>query len=130
MRGFAFKTGYFSGLDAAKTEYDKSSWALRARRQGVRQGGSDAREPPLRVPAPEEALLPLHAGDGGGDLRLHGRGVPESAAEIVTSTGTPDRPGTIIYALGWTQHSQRCRSSRRRRCCSSCSATWAARAEA
>src|SRR5438045_5756914 len=25
--------------------------------------------------------------------------------EIVTSTGTADRAGTIMYALGWTQHS-------------------------
>jgi formate dehydrogenase major subunit len=27
------------------------------------------------------------------------------AADIVTSTGTADRAGTIMYALGWTQHS-------------------------
>jgi formate dehydrogenase major subunit len=27
------------------------------------------------------------------------------AAEIVTSTGTADRAGTIMYALGWTHHS-------------------------
>ena len=27
------------------------------------------------------------------------------AAEIVCSTGTADRAGTIMYALGWTQHS-------------------------
>ena len=27
------------------------------------------------------------------------------AAELITSTGTPDRVGTILYALGWTHHS-------------------------
>lgn len=27
------------------------------------------------------------------------------AAEVITSTGTADRAGTILYALGWTQHS-------------------------
>jgi formate dehydrogenase-N alpha subunit len=27
------------------------------------------------------------------------------AAELITSTGTADRAGTIMYALGWTQHS-------------------------
>ena len=27
------------------------------------------------------------------------------AAEIITSTYTPDRAGTITYALGWTHHS-------------------------
>src|SRR4029453_16386909 len=26
-------------------------------------------------------------------------------AEVVTSTGTAERVGTITYALGWTQHS-------------------------
>src|SRR5437763_17163774 len=26
-------------------------------------------------------------------------------AEAVTSTGNPERVGTILYALGWTQHS-------------------------
>jgi formate dehydrogenase major subunit len=29
----------------------------------------------------------------------------EKAAELLTSTGTADRAGTIMYALGWTQHS-------------------------
>jgi formate dehydrogenase major subunit len=29
----------------------------------------------------------------------------EKAAEIITSTFTPDRAGTIMYALGWTHHS-------------------------
>jgi formate dehydrogenase major subunit len=28
-----------------------------------------------------------------------------AAAEVITSTGTADRAGTILYALGWTQHS-------------------------
>jgi formate dehydrogenase major subunit len=27
------------------------------------------------------------------------------AADVLTSTGTPDRAGTITYALGWTHHS-------------------------
>ena len=29
----------------------------------------------------------------------------EKAAAIICSTGRPDRQGTILYALGWTQHS-------------------------
>src|SRR6185436_3716051 len=27
-----------------------------------------------------------------------------AVAEVVTSTGTRDRAGTMLYALGWTQH--------------------------
>src|SRR5688572_33310421 len=29
----------------------------------------------------------------------------EKTAEMITSTHTPDRAGTIMYALGWTHHS-------------------------
>ena len=29
----------------------------------------------------------------------------EKAADLITSTHTPDRAGTILYALGWTHHS-------------------------
>jgi formate dehydrogenase major subunit len=36
-------------------------------------------------------------------------GIPKETflkvAEVVTSTGTPERVGTIMYALGWTEHS-------------------------
>ena len=28
------------------------------------------------------------------------------AADLITSTGTADRAGTMLYALGWTHHSQ------------------------
>jgi anaerobic selenocysteine-containing dehydrogenase len=49
---------------------------LREGRGRLRQDGSDAAAPTLRVQPPEAALLALHAGDGGEDLRLAAGQVP------------------------------------------------------
>ena len=54
---FAFNDGYFSGYDADKRTYDKSSWGYQMGADGYRDGRRDAGESALRVPADEDALL-------------------------------------------------------------------------
>ena len=43
--------------------------------------------------------------------------------EMMASTPPPTRAMTILYALGWTQHSVGSQIIRRARWCNSCSAT-------
>ena len=104
---YGFDDGLFSGFDeAARATTTRRAWALRGRPEdeGVRRR-PDAPGPALRLPAPEEARRPLHAGDGREDLRHPEGNVPEGLPRSSRRRATPERVGTIMYALGWTQHS-------------------------
>ncbi len=100
--GFGFNEGLFSGYDPVKRTYDTSTWAYegdapaqaafertqkeivaarpgpdrRRGRRGAGQARHAARAPALGLPATKEALLALHAGDGGLDHRHPARAVP------------------------------------------------------
>ena len=62
-----------------------------------------AAAPALRVPDPQAALRPVHAGDGG-----EVAGVPEEqflqVARLITENSGRDRTTAFVYSLGWTQH--------------------------
>jgi formate dehydrogenase major subunit len=102
---FAFHDGLFSGFDEAKGEYAKDEWAYEA--DGKTSGyGVD---PTLQNPRCVFQLLKTHVERYTPEMVERICGVPKETflkvAEVVTSTGTPERVGTITYALGWTQHS-------------------------
>lgn len=97
--------GVFSGWDGERRAYtDRSGWAYELDGQG------HARVDPT-MQHPRCVLQSMKA--------FYARYTPEmvsricgctpdaftQAAELITSTGTPDRVGTIVYALGWTHHS-------------------------
>ena len=101
---FSFEDGYFSGWNAEAKEYDKSSW------QYAKDSSGFARtDPTLENPRTVFQLMKAH----------YSRYTPEKvseicgcspedfteAAKIVCSTGRAGGSGTILYALGWTQHS-------------------------
>ena len=102
--GFSFEDGYFSGWDAASGTYDKSSWGYELDARGYARI-----DPSLEHPRSVFQLLRQH----------YARYTPEQvaricgctaaafkeAAEVICSTGRAGRSGTILYALGWTQHS-------------------------
>ncbi len=104
QEGFDFSEGHFSGWDSEKKAYDKSSWQYELDFKGY--GKVD---PTLEHPRSVFQLMQKH----------YSRYTPEQvasicgcsvedftrSAEIICSTGKPDRCGTILYALGWTQHS-------------------------
>jgi formate dehydrogenase-N alpha subunit len=102
---FAYDDGLFSGFSEERKEYDKSSWAYAA---DTETKGYKV-DPTLQDPRCVFQLLKKHVERYTPEMVSRICGVPESkfleVAEIVTSTGTPDRAGTIMYALGWTQHS-------------------------
>ena len=101
--GYDFQDGLFSGFDEAQARYDKSAWDYE--RDG---DGYVVRDPTLEHPRCVFQLLKAH----------YARYTPERVAQIagctadefrelaaiVCSTGTPERVGTIMYAVGWTMH--------------------------
>lgn len=102
---FDEESGLFSGWDDDKKTYaDKSSWAYELDGQGFAKV-----DPTLQHPRSVFQVM----------KRFYARYTPEmvsticgcspedfvSTADIITSTHTPNRVGTMLYALGWTHHS-------------------------
>jgi formate dehydrogenase major subunit len=102
---FAFNEGLFSGFDEAKGSYAKESWAYEA----DPKTGAYGVDPTLQHPRCAFQLLKKHVERYTPEMVERICGVPKETflkvAGVVTSTGTPERVGTITYALGWTQHS-------------------------
>jgi len=101
---FAFNDGLFSGFDPAKSEYAKDTWSYQ-----LDGGGFAKTDPTLQDPQCVFQLLKKHVDRYTPEIVERVCGVPKETflkvAEVVTSTGTADRAGTVTYALGWTQHS-------------------------
>ena len=102
--GFSFDEGYFSGWNPESREYDKSSW-----RYELDAAGYARVDRSLEHPRCVFQLLRRHyarytpalvAGTCGCTAEEF-----ERAAAIICSTGRAGRSGTVLYALGWTQHS-------------------------
>lgn len=102
--GFSFDDGHFSGWDAAKKSYDKSTWQYETGPDGYAKV-----DPTLEHPRSVYQLMRKH----------YSRYTPEKvseicgctpeefkrAADVVCSTAGPGKAGTMMYALGWTHHS-------------------------
>jgi formate dehydrogenase major subunit len=97
--------GLFSGWDPERRAYtDTSSWQYDLDERGFARV-----DPTLQHPRSVFQVM----------KRFYARYTPEMvasicgcaaadferAAELITSTGTPGKAGTIMYALGWTHHS-------------------------
>jgi formate dehydrogenase major subunit len=102
---YSFNDGLFSGFDESKGEYDKSSWAYEPdpKTNGYQVDNT------LQHPRCVFQLLKKHVDRYTPETVEKICGTPKEkflkAAEVVTSTGNAERAGTILYALGWTQHS-------------------------
>jgi formate dehydrogenase major subunit len=102
---FAFDDGIFSGYDAAAGKYaDKSSWNYEMGEDGYAKV-----DPTLQHPRCVYQLFKKHYSRYTPEMVQKVCGVsPEQfhkVAEALASTAVPGRAGTILYALGWTQHS-------------------------
>lgn len=104
QQGFSFDEGYFSGWSAETQSYDKSTWQYELDAQGYAKV-----DPSLEHPRSVFQLMKVHYSRYTPEqvASICGCSVEEflRSAEIICSTGRPDRCGTILYALGWTQHS-------------------------
>ena len=104
QEGFSFDEGLFSGWDDTKKVYDKSSWGYEL------DGSGHAKvDDTLEHPRSVFQLMKQHYSRYTPEMVASICGCSaaefEKAAEVICSTSKPDRQGTILYALGWTQHS-------------------------
>ena len=104
--GFAFdeQTGLFSGWNEEKKEYDTSVWKYELDSRGFARVDKTLQHPRCVFQLMKKFYSRYTAQIVSS---ICGCSVESftGAAEIITSTYTPDRAGTITYALGWTHHS-------------------------
>jgi formate dehydrogenase major subunit len=100
---YDFSDGLFSGYNPTGKSYDKSTWAFKKDDKGLL-----VRDDTLQNPRCVLQMLKKH----------YSRYTPEKVSEITgtpvpdllkvyeaySSTGVKDKAGTILYAMGWTQH--------------------------
>jgi formate dehydrogenase major subunit len=100
---FSFQDGLFSGYNKEKRAYDPSSWDYETDKDG-----KPVTDPTLQHPRCVFQLLKKHYARYTPELVEMTTGVPQATfaklAEMYTATGRPDRAGTILYAMGGTQH--------------------------
>jgi formate dehydrogenase major subunit len=100
---YSFDDGLFSGYNPSKRAYDKSTWALEKDEQGIPK-----RDITLQDPRCVFQLLKKHYSRYTLQKVSEITGTPTTDLEKVYkaygSTYAPDKAGTVLYAMGWTQH--------------------------
>ncbi len=103
--GYAFKDGIFSGYDEAKRSYSSASWGYE-----LDEAGFAKVDPGMEHPRCVLQIMKRHYARYTPELVSRITGTPKDkflkVCEHIASTATPDKAMTIMYALGWTQHSQ------------------------
>ena len=102
--GFGFADGLFSGFDKAKKAYDYTTWDYETDAQGNPQT-----DPTLQNPRCVLQLLKAEFSRYTPEMAESVTGVPKEKilemAKTFCATGQPGKAGTIMYAMGATQHS-------------------------
>jgi formate dehydrogenase major subunit len=101
---FAFADGIYSGYDPNKHSYDKSTWDYEFGPDGYVKA-----DPTLAHPRCVYQLLKQHYARYTPEMVERVCGTPKDkflkVCEMIGSTSTTTRAMTVMYALGWTQHS-------------------------
>jgi len=100
---YEFEDGLFSGYDPEKRKYDVSSWDYQAD-----EAGTPLKDPTLQDPRCVLQLMKKHYERYDIDTVCQITGTPKNkymdVLETFCGTGAPDKTGTIMYAMGITQH--------------------------
>jgi len=100
---FDFKDGLFSGYDAKTHKYDKSKWAF-----AMDENGVPKMDRSLKDGHSVFQLLKKHYSRYDTKLVSSITGTPEDQLlevyKTYAATGAIGKAGTIMYAMGWTQH--------------------------
>ena len=96
---FDFKDGLFSGYDAVRHTYDTSTW-------GYQLDGAGRPRLAASLDDPRCMFARLKAFVSRYTLEVSERitGVPAAEIQRIAETMAKNRPGSILYALGMTQH--------------------------
>ena len=102
-KDFAFKDGLFSGYDPKTSKYDKKSWNFEYDEAGVPQ-----KDPTLAHPRCVFQLMKKHYSrytlDRVSDITGTSKADLLKVYKAYSATGVPTKSGTVMYAMGWTQH--------------------------
>jgi len=100
---YAFDDGLFSGYKPAQRSYDPSFWPLERDENGIPK-----RDMTLQNERCVLQILKKHYSRYTMQKVTEITGTPQGDLEKVykayAATGVPDKAGTILYAMGWTQH--------------------------
>ena len=100
---YSFDDGLFSGYDDAKRSYNKATWAYQ------KEGDFAKVDPTLQDPNCVFQLMKKHFSRYTPDVVANITGTPKEqflkVAEMMAETSASNKTMTILYALGWTQHS-------------------------
>jgi len=103
--GFGFSDGLFTGYDAQKRDYDRSSWAYE-----IGDDGYAKVDETLQDPRCVFQLMKAHYARYTPEMVERICGSPQDklvqAWQWIAETSAPDKAMTSMYALGWTQHSK------------------------
>lgn len=101
--GFDFNDGIFSGYDPEQRKYDQKTWKYKTDAEG-----NPLKDASLQHPRCVFQLLKKHFERYDVDTVCKVTGTPKDlylkVAETFCATGAPDKTGTIMYAMGTTQH--------------------------
>ncbi|OHE58260.1 MAG: formate dehydrogenase-N subunit alpha [Thiobacillus sp. GWE1_62_9] len=102
---YTFENGLFSGYNPDKRNYDKSTWGYQ-----IGEDGYARTDPTLQDPRCVYQLMKAHYSRYTPDMVSTICGTPKEAflkvCEMIAETSASNKTMTIMYALGWTQHSQ------------------------
>jgi formate dehydrogenase major subunit len=100
---FSFEEGLFCGYIADKRKYDKSAWTYQ-----IDAAGIPLEDPSLQDPNSVFQLLKQHYAPYDISTVSQITGTPPEDLgkiyEAFAATGEADKVATIMYAMGWTQH--------------------------
>jgi formate dehydrogenase-N alpha subunit len=101
---FQFEDGIYSGYDEGKRRYDKSTWEYE-----IGPDGYARVDMTLQNPRCVFNLMKEHYARYTPDVVSQITGTPKDqflkVCEMIAECSAPNRVMTILYALGWTQHS-------------------------
>jgi formate dehydrogenase major subunit len=101
---FGFDNGFFSGYNDEKRSYDRSTWTYQMGKDGFAMVDETLQNPHCVF-----QLMKKHYSRYTPEQVSKVCGTPKESfvkiCEMIGGTSTPDRVMTIMYALGWTQHS-------------------------
>jgi len=96
---FDFKGGLFSGFDEEKHKYDTATWGYQLDAKGKPRSAASLDDPHC-VFARVRTFTSRYTLEMGGRIT----GVPAAQIRQIAETMARNRPGSILYALGMTQH--------------------------
>ena len=103
-KDFGFQDGLFSGYGTkTKRAYDLKPGAT-SRTPRKSRYRPHPEQPPVRLPDHEEVLRPVHPGDWSADHRGRTKTQYPEDGGTFCATGQPGKAGTLLYAMGGTQH--------------------------